>query len=296
MNKWIAVLLTLMLLTVAAAPAIAEQNALTLEGFVTELVEGGFIMEDVALGQIMLNTDETTVWDGILQEEAVAAGQYVFVQYDGKTTRSIPPQAHADKVGCYVLNGTAGEFLQEGVLLTGDELFGDVIVRLDSTRWHVFPGVPMTVYYNGVMAMSLPGQVGASAVIVPELEGTVSEQDDGGFTLTDDEGHSFRVELDASTLITEQQPVTEEGTEDESADVNAEPGTEPDTDDKPATDSLANADWTIDVDDPETAEAIPMLTPQDIAAGDRVCVYFSGEYLSDDKDALLALEALILRP
>ena len=193
-RKWIALLLALCL----ALPlgALAAEADTELEGLVTELVDGGFVMEDRELGEVLVNMDDTTVRDGILAEGEIEVGQYVIVAYDGRLTRSIPPQAHADRVGCYVLNGTVSEFLENGVLLTGDELFGDVIVRLNGSVPHIYRDMPITVYYDGVMALSLPGQVTARYVIVPELTGVVSEKDADGFTLTEvsepkDVGHYY---------------------------------------------------------------------------------------------------------
>ena len=77
-----------------------KNRFLALEGLVTEVLEQGFVMEDIELGSVLLNVDETTVMDGILAEGDIEVGQYVFVEYDGRLTRSLPPQAHADRVGC----------------------------------------------------------------------------------------------------------------------------------------------------------------------------------------------------
>ena len=65
---------------------------------------------------------------------------------------------------------------------------------------HLYQGMPITVYYNGVMAMSYPGQVTARHIVVPELTGVVSDRDSAGFTLTDAEGEripcaAFRADL-----------------------------------------------------------------------------------------------------
>ena len=300
MNKWIALLLTLMLLTAAVLPALAEQPSHTLEGFVTELVENGFVMEDQELGETLLNTDDATVWDGVLANGELAVGQYVFAEYDGKLTRSIPPQAHADKVGCYVLKGTAGGFLQDGVLLVGDEVFGDVIVKLDASRWHVFEGVPMTVYYNGIMALSLPGQVSASAILLPQLSGVVTEKDDNGFSITTNDGASYYVELDESSLVSVALPSEPDAelvaAEDDAIGDAADGASDSESEEA----SIANGDWTIPMDGltdegDATDEPAPTLGLSDIGIDERVKVYFSGEYLSDEEDAVLALEVLIER-
>lgn len=200
-RKWMA-LLCLALAFLLPLPVFAAELDTELEGLVKEVTEEGFLMEDAELGEVWLNTDETTVWDGVLADGKLEVGQYVLVQYDGRMTRSLPPQAHADRVGCYVLSGTVEEFYESGVLLTGDETFGDVIVHLDESQAHVYIGMPVTVYYGGMMMMSLPGQVNARHVVVPSLTGTVSERGDEGFALTDADGQVYQVMLDEETLVT----------------------------------------------------------------------------------------------
>lgn len=205
MKKTIAMLLGLMLVAAAPLAALAESPSETYlnaieaeplppyEGLVTELFEGGFLMDDINMGVIQINTDENTVWDGILSIQPIEVGMYVLVDHNGVMTRSIPPQVYGVRVGCHTLNGIAGEMTEEGVLLTGDPIFGDVFVQMSPTMATVFPGVPMTVYYDGIMTMSLPGKVNARYVLVPELTGVVSGKDGAGFTLTDEEGNSYRI-------------------------------------------------------------------------------------------------------
>ncbi|MEG2605521.1 MAG: hypothetical protein RSB91_11325, partial [Clostridia bacterium] len=105
MKKIIGLLLSLALTLALPLAAFGEQSEIDteLEGLVTALVEGGFLMEDIDIGSVMLNVDEQTMRDGILTDGEIEVGQYVLVQYDGRLTRSLPPQAHADRVGCYVL-------------------------------------------------------------------------------------------------------------------------------------------------------------------------------------------------
>ncbi|MDD3335083.1 MAG: hypothetical protein PHI98_06130 [Eubacteriales bacterium] len=203
LQKILALAVALVMTLALPLLAFAEDAALDteLEGYVTELVEGGFLMEDIELGQVMLNVDDQTVLDGVVVEEGIQVGQYVIVAYDGRLTRSLPPQAHADKVGCYVLRGTVGDFLDDGMLLLDDEIFGDVIVHIGGSFKPIYSGVPVTVYYDGVMAMSLPGQVTAREIEVPELSGTISNLSDEGFTLTDEDGVAYEVLMTDETLV-----------------------------------------------------------------------------------------------
>lgn len=279
-RKWIA-LLSLALAFLLPLPVFAAEPDLELEGLVKEVTEEGFLMEDAQLGEVWLNTDETTVWDGILAESELEVGQYVLVRYDGRLTRSLPPQAHADRVGCYVLSGTVEAFYDSGVLLTGDENFGDVIVHLEDSLAHVYIGMPVTVYYDGIMMMSLPGQVGARHIVVPSLTGTVSERGGEGFTLTDAEGQAYQVLLTEETLVTLAHDGEPESAE-ETADVpeGAEPEEEqPAPEDEEAADAEDGA-----VLDGESEVSLEW------GDGDVVTVLYNGVLSKSNPAQLTALE------
>lgn len=335
-NSWLAVMTGLVLLAAALPLGALAQSSLPdteLEGFVTELVEGGFMMNDQEIGEVLLNVDDQTVLDGVLANEPIEVGQYVIVQYDGRLTRSLPPQAHADKVGCYVLSGTVSEYLESGFLLTGDELFGDVIVHADGALPHVYPNVPVTIYYDGIMALSMPGQVVARCVIVPELSGVVSEKDEEGFTLTDEEGAAYRVLVTDTTLVgeilqetgEEANPEATDGSagqepapnasESEEPEASATPGPKPDDegaslDEEPEEDTHAvatapakpeglegepgAADGSTEPNGAIEAEAA--VRPAIVFAdGDIVTVYFDGVMTASEPPQVNALEILVRR-
>ena len=290
-NRFFALALALLMaLPLGAFAQEAEPDTL-LEGLVTEIVDEGFVMEDIELGNVLLNVDETTVMDGILAEEEIEVGQYVFVEYDGRLTRSLPPQAHADRVGCYRLTGTADLSLAVGVLLTGDPIFGDVIVRVDGSMPHLYQGMPITVYYNGVMALSYPGQVTASHIVVPELTGTVSDRDSAGFTLTDADGNEYRVLLSEQTFAGVLSASVEE------APAAEEPAAEEPAAEEPAQDEPAKAlddaeDEPLSPDGEEEAPALPTVEWGD---GDTVTVYYNGVMTRSLPPQVTALEVLVIR-
>ena len=331
-NRFFALALALLMaLPLGAFAQEAEPDTL-LEGLVTEIVDEGFVMEDIELGSVLLNVDETTVMDGILAEEEIEVGQYVFVEYDGRLTRSLPPQAHADRVGCYRLTGTADLSLAVGVLLTGDPVFGDVIVRVDGSMPHLYQGMPITVYYNGVMALSYPGQVTASHIVVPELTGTVSDKDSAGFTLTDAEGNEYRVLLSEQTLAgvlsasVEDAPAVgetaqEDAVEAESAEgaqsasdadapaaedetalqdepVAEEPDAEEPAADEPVAEEPADAEPIVDEpagdDEADASQPAPLPTVE-WGDGDTVTVYYNGVMTRSLPPQVTALEVLVLR-
>lgn len=325
-NRFFALALSLLMALALPLGAFAEENEpdTLLEGLVTEVLEQGFVMEDIELGSVLLNVDETTVMDGILAEGDIEVGQYVFVEYDGRLTRSLPPQAHADRVGCYRLTGTVDLSLSMGVLLTGDPIFGDVIIRVDGSMPHLYQGMPITVYYNGVMAMSYPGQVTARHIVVPELTGTVSDRDSAGFTLTDADGNEYRVLLSEQTFTgvlsasVEDAPAVEEeaqedATEEESTEA-AEPAAdadEPTKEDEPASDADEPAETDESVaeepaeedpatdepagdDEADASQPAPLPTVE-WGDGDTVTVYYNGVMTRSLPPQVTALEVLVLR-
>ena len=331
-NRFLALALSLLMALALPLGAFAEENEpdTLLEGLVTEVLEQGFVMEDIELGSVLLNVDETTVMDGILAEGDIEVGQYVFVEYDGRLTRSLPPQAHADRVGCYRLTGTVDLSLSMGVLLTGDPIFGDVIIRVDGSMPHLFQGMPVTVYYNGVMAMSYPGQVTARHIVVPELSGVVSDRDSAGFTLTDADGNEYRVLLSEQTLAgvlsasVEDAPAMdgaaqEDAGAEESAE-EAEPasGAEEAVAEEPAAAEPDKGESVMDesdedesaMDEPAALEPVaeepaggdeadasqPALLPTvEWGDGDTVTVYYNGVMTRSIPPQVTALEVLVLR-
>lgn len=222
MKKKMMTLLSLLLAFALPLAAMAEEPEmdLLLEGLVTEIVEGGFVMEDINQGEVMVNTSEETVLDGVLMEEDLQAGMYVIVDFNGMMTFSLPPQVHADRVGCYRLSGSIAEILEDGsFLLTGDAVYDEVIVHT-ALEMNLFADMPVAVYYNGAVTMSLPAQAGGLHIIVPTLEGAVSDVTDEGFTLTDSEGVAYEVKMTEETLLSLQSEeiIEEEVTEEESAE------------------------------------------------------------------------------
>lgn len=223
MKKMMMTLLSLVLALALPLAAVAEEPEmdLLLEGLVTEIVDGGFVLDDINQGEVMVNTSEETVLDGVLLEEDLQVGMYVMVDFNGMMTRSLPPQVHADRIGCYRLSGSISEMLEDGsFLLTGDPIYDEVIVHT-ALDMNLFVDMPITAYYNGAVAMSLPAQAGALHIVVPTLEGSISDLTEEGFTLTDAEGTAYEVKLTEETLLSLQPAEIVEDTETE-AETEAE--------------------------------------------------------------------------
>ena len=187
-----AVILTLALLVTAIAAG-ATEPLQPIEGVILAVEENTFTVTDIELGEVVVNLDENTAFEGVATAETLAVGQYVYVTYDGKMTRSNPPQITAQKVSCFAVTGIVSEILEDGILVTGDETTGDVIVHADETMPHVYAGVPVTMYFDGVMAMSLPGQISARKIDVPTLTGIVGDVTETSFTLSTDDGTQYEI-------------------------------------------------------------------------------------------------------
>ncbi len=202
-QKWLSPFVCLLMLSAALMPGVglAEAKPLELCGLITEVIDGGIILQDEQLGEVLLNVDPETVLEGVLAETPLAEGMYVFAKSGGILTRSAPPQTHADRLGCYTLEGSVLQLTEEGVLLTGDKLFGDVLVRLNGNMPHVFGGVPLKVYYDGSMAMSQPGKVTARYIEVPVVEGKVLKVTQDSLTLESPGGETVTVAIGESTLL-----------------------------------------------------------------------------------------------
>ena len=200
-KKSLAIAVALMLLMVPVLSMAQIATPVTLNGLITEIGDGYFLMTDETHGTVRVNLDDaTTVYEGNAAKDALTVGMYVFVTYNGIMSRSIPPQVSALKVGCYVLAGTVTEILENGFVVEGDAVLGTVIVHMGEGFPTVYQGAAITVYYSGVMALSMPPQITAYHIVVPCLEGTVSGAAGGGFTLTDAQGTAYAVTVDAQTV------------------------------------------------------------------------------------------------
>ena len=264
----------------------ADESPVVWEGTLTEVLEDGFVMQEADGREILFNVDEQTALDGFETLEDLDVGMYVIVESDGRLTKSIPPQAHADRVTCYWLAGQVESVdAEENTFLMQTEL-GEVIVHQGDLTTPVYAGMTVTVYFDGVMAMSLPGQIAARKIVVPELQGTVLEMTESGFVLLTDDEMEYDVALTDETvrgvlLSAVEAALSGEGTEEE-----APAGDE--TESEPASETENAAEEEQDAQAGLAEE--PAVEP---VKGDRVTVYFSGEYTDEEGHELTALEVLI---
>lgn len=218
-KKWFSLITAIMTALMLPFSGMAsEENVFEeLQGYVTLVVDGGFIMDDIHMGQVLCNVDETTVIEGDAIQDGVKEGDYVLVTYDGRLTRSIPPQAHADRIVSYKLEGVVLENMGDNMLAMEIPQQGEVWVYAENVDSNILPGMHVTVYYDGIMALSYPARVSARELVIPELTGSVGEMTENGFMLTMEDGTQVEIAADATTRYSKLN-MTEAADESENAD------------------------------------------------------------------------------
>lgn len=166
-------ILTFSLFTVHAETP--SEEPVLLEGIVTGILEDGYMVYEENLGEVHVLVNEDTYIETVTD---IAVGDYIYADYNGQMTRSIPAQITANVLRMYKLEGDIVELMPEdnGVLLdTAD--YGNVIVLLPEEWAGVeITDTHMTVYFNGAMTMSLPARIGAGYVIPGfSVSGTVTD-------------------------------------------------------------------------------------------------------------------------
>lgn len=141
-----------------------EQEVFMLGGEVTELGEDFFVMTDAELGEVQVNLGDDSAFDGVEPDE-LAVGQYVYVIYDGKMTRSLPPQVFALRVSMYATAGSITELTEGKMTLVRDEIGDEVIISLPQDAPELSVGDHVTAYTTGIITMSIPAQMNAVKVV-----------------------------------------------------------------------------------------------------------------------------------
>ena len=173
-----------------------------IEGVVSGVTEEGILLRTEELGEVLIIPGEETLWEGA---EALAEGDYAYVDYNGMMTRSIPARISAMVIRSYRMEGVVTEVFEDGsAMLINTETYGDVYVTLPGAAEEATAeaeeavqeeaaaegeeaaqeeaaaegeeveeaaelpkaGDSVTVYFNGAMTMSLPGRINAGLVII----------------------------------------------------------------------------------------------------------------------------------
>ena len=165
MIKLLSTILAAMLIFSGAAVPTAgcetdpSETYVTIQGIIMELDENGFLVQQDEGDEVYVHLSDETV----NELETLSVGMYVNVDYNGMMTRSLPPQITALRIFGAVLEGIITEITSDSLLLNTDTI-GDVIVHLPEGMSAPVVGMHVRVYFNGVMALSLPGQITAQFI------------------------------------------------------------------------------------------------------------------------------------
>lgn len=200
MKKIIAILLAALLVCFAAFAEPAAEALVSMEGTVLEIAEdGSYLINTEEHGEVQVLISEETY---IEASRDIAVGDYLYIDYSGQMTRSIPPQITASVVRMHVLEGSVIElFAEENAAMLMTETHGEVYVTLPE-YWNAaeIEVEVLTVYFDGVMTMSLPPQVNAGHVVPGyALQGAVTEIGDG-FLMIGEGTEAVQVNFDNSLL------------------------------------------------------------------------------------------------
>ena len=141
------------------------QETMNVEGMIVTVEEDHFIMQEKELGEIRVNFGAESLFEGVIAAD-LSFGQYVFVDFDGKMTRSIPAQVYALKIGLYPVSGVVKAVGEGSITLSREEIGDEVIVFLSEGTATPNVGDSVTAYTNGAMTMSLPAKTHAIGVVV----------------------------------------------------------------------------------------------------------------------------------
>ena len=136
-----------------------------ISGVITEIADAYFVIEDALLGDVQVNFGEETVFEGT-DAQSLEVGMYIFVDYNGMMTRSLPPQVYALRAYVHVLSGVVEEIADGSVTILLDETGEPAIIHLPENAPQIAVGDRIEASTNGAMTMSLPPQSSAAMIVV----------------------------------------------------------------------------------------------------------------------------------
>lgn len=160
LKKIVCVLMILATLLAVLPAGAQESEVCLLSGTILEVLDDCVMLDVPELGDVQAFISEETTIEGV---DALRIGQTAVVLYDGKMTRSLPPQITAQRISVYAVEGTVTEVAEDRVtILRGDEL-GEVVLTLPENAPELEIGQNVIAYTTGIMTMSLPPIMNAIA-------------------------------------------------------------------------------------------------------------------------------------
>lgn len=196
MKKMMRILLS-MLMVLSLGSAMAEPAGETMIGTITEMRDNGsFLIEQLDNGTpVQVNVPEDLTYEAAW---TLGVGDVVIVSYNGIMTRSMPGQITAQAIRSASIEGIVAEVGNEqNRILIDSQEYGQVFATLpEGEKAEDYLNKTVRVFFNGIMAMSLPGQVHALTIQEVFTEtGEVKEIQDQYFLIAAD-GNEVRVNFD----------------------------------------------------------------------------------------------------
>ena len=165
-----------------------EMDIYMLQGAILEMDEASMLINDAAQGEVLVLIGEETVLETSYD---LAVGDYVYVDYNGVMTRSLPPQVTAGRIVSHKLEGDVAEvYAEENALLLYTADGGEYRVNLPGDEAQTgFDAQRAIVYYDGAATLSIPPQVSAGLVVpVYAVEDLITEIGEDSMTLGEGAG------------------------------------------------------------------------------------------------------------
>lgn len=161
-------MISLFLLALMALPmgALAEDGISPLVGRIVEVLEdGSYLLQELSGtgDQIKVILSENATEES---EWAIGLDDVVLVRYTGTISSDNPPEADAETISSHSLEGPVTQVNEEAnrVLINSTQM-GEVWATLPETEQAAsYENKYVRIYYNGIMALSYPGQVTALSI------------------------------------------------------------------------------------------------------------------------------------
>lgn len=139
-------------------------------GVIVNINGDTIVFDDAQHGMIQANLTDDTLFEGV-ELGALQVGQMIFVDYDGKMTRSLPAQVTALRVYAHMITGKVTQVGDGSATIEQDGTGMEIVLHLPEGHDPIAAGDHVTAVTNGAMTMSLPPQASAVQITVDAQTG-----------------------------------------------------------------------------------------------------------------------------
>ena len=181
------------------AEAETEAEAFMLQGVIVEIADGSITIYTEDMGNVLVLVSEETVQE---TNHDLEVGSYIYVDYNGQMTRSLPPQVTAARIVSHRLEGDVlATYPEENALLLYASDGMEYRVNLPASWAETgFDAQRAIVYFNGAATLSIPPQISVGRIVAEyAMENTISELSETSMVLGEGES-AVRVNFDPALL------------------------------------------------------------------------------------------------